>query len=102
MSYIYHTCRMLCFFPQWRDLVELFLYTKPAARKSNGLKQLQSASSNFKEVMDSIHGDARVFSLLSKSRGQKGARDLQGPELKRKLKTILNWMVNVDYIVVSV
>ena len=69
---------------------------KPASRKAIGLKQLQSASGHFKEVMDSIHGDPRLFSLLGKSRGQKGARDLQGPELKRKLQTILKCMVSIS------
>lgn len=64
------------------------------ARKSSGVQSLQAASSHLKEVMDGIHRDPRLFSLLSKSRGQKGARDLQGPELKRKLNTVLECMVS--------
>ena len=44
--------------------------------------------------MESVHGDPRLFSLLSKSRGRKGVRDLQGPELRKKLMTILECMVS--------
>ena len=54
---------------------------------------LQTSSGHLKEVMESIHRDPRLFSLLSKSRGRKGVRDLQGPELRKKLKNVLQCMV---------
>ena len=89
-NYIAH-----CFFSfQWQDLLELFLHMNPQSHKSSGMAQLQSASSHLMEVMDSIHGDTRLLSLLSKGRGRKGVRDLQGPELKKKLKTIQQCLVH--------
>lgn len=80
---------------QWKDLVELFLNEKPSTRKSLGLHHLQLASSHLREIIVSVNGDPRLFSLLSKGRGRKGVRDLQGPELKNKLSNILQHLVCV-------
>ena len=71
---------------------------KPSSRKSSGLPQLQSASKHLMEVMDSIQGDPRLFSLLSKGRGRKGVRDLQGPELRKKLKTVIHCLVDTCFL----
>ena len=90
---MYMYLHTVCVCIQWQDLLEVFLYMKPPSRKLSGLQKLQSASKHFKEVMDSVHGDPHVFSLLSKGRGRKGVRDLQGPELRNKLTTILQHMV---------
>ena len=79
---------------QWQDLLELFLFLKPAGRRASGLEDLRTAGTHFKEIMLSIRDDPRVFSLLSKSRGQKGFRELQGHALGNKIRTILNCMVS--------
>ena len=43
--------------------------------------------------MFGIIGDARVFSLLAKSRGQKGSREMQGAYLRHTLYRILGKLV---------
>ena len=81
--------------PQWQDLLDLFLPMTDDSRSQSGLEDLQEATAQFQDVTQSIHGDPRIFSLLGKSRGQKGHRELQGHFLRQTLNRILEKMVCV-------
>ncbi len=59
----------------------------------SGLDELQSCSVKFQEIMNSIHDDPFVFSLLERRRGQKGFRDLQGDSLQQGLENVFNLLV---------
>ena len=74
-------------------MLKLFAELSHEERISAGLDQLQSCSVEFQEIMNSIHEDPFVFSLLERRRGQKGFRDLQGDSLQQGLETILEILV---------
>ena len=83
-------------------MLKLFAELSHEERISAGLDQLQSCSVAFQEIMNSIHEDPFVFSLLEGRRGQKGFRDLQGDSLQQGLETILEILVRSKNIHVHV
>ena len=63
------------------------------SRESEGLKELQQATTKFQEIALSIRDDPRLLSILEKRRGQKGFRELQGDQLRHYIQEVDSGLV---------
>lgn len=83
---------------QWWELLSLFSQMEQEQQIQSGLKELQQAGSKYQEIVVSIRDDPRLLSLLSKRRGQKGFRDLQGEQLRQRAHEVDSVLVGHIYL----
>ncbi|XP_070566099.1 dynein heavy chain domain-containing protein 1-like isoform X2 [Ptychodera flava] len=80
---------------KWQYLSKVFSDPEMVQEMAEQAIKFEDVDLKFQEVMKSVVGDPKVMSILSKRKGQKGWRELQGENLKKVFQTLIRKMEEI-------